>query len=352
MAKIDPDISMNEARKDPKSATNKFQGAKGSNGDSDRIREIQREIQTAKTECFGGKLFRRKDEHGCSIVSFAVHKMSEREKDQLQRHYGEMISALPAHIAHRGSSSTQDVGEYTVFNFMIDSETLSLREWIEKKGGSSLAESLMQKLTNIIIEAYNYYQSGGVSYRALSCLTPDTVFVSAANKRVTLLPLVPVHGKWAACLAPEVCLGLGGDETSDLYAAAYLSAYAATDGNPKRGEAPLSDMLLNCMQAIPAYRPDLKTVRAELQDESAGADSKKVVDKPEGEEDFRRKRQSRMSWLQKLREIWQRFCASVMSCVPEERETTTQTAGTMKRASCQPVRKVQPIETIAEDQKE
>lgn len=344
MAMIDPNLSMNQARRDPA-------GQNGSAGSAKFESTVIREIQAAKTECFGGKLLRRKDEHGCAIVSFAVHRMNEREEERLQRHYAEMIGALSAHVAHRGNPSCLTVGDYTVFNFMIDSETRSLREWIEEKSDAcDSIHSLMQKLTNIIIEAYNYFAAAQMRYRPLNCLTLDTVFVNAANDRVTLLPLVPVHGKYAAGLAPEVYLGEDGDVTADLYAAAYLAVYAATGGKPKRGEAPLSGMLLNCMQAIPAYRPDLQTVRAELQGEPAPRGNKDE-DTSHEQSDANKKARG-MSWLQKLRELWKKFCAKLMTYAPEECESKAHTAGTVKRASGDSARKVAPIEPITSDQKE
>ena len=345
MAMIDPTISMNQARKEQA-------GQKDGSGNVKHEPNVLREIQAAKTECFGGKMFRRKDEHGHSIVSFAVDKMSEREEEQLQRHYGEMISALPAYVAHRGGPSSLAVGDYTVFNFMIDSETFSLREWIEKNPGDcGRIGNLMQTLTNVIIEAYNHFAAAGMRYQPLNCLTMDTVFVNTSSGRVTLLPLVPVHGKYAAGLAPEVYLGESGDVTADLYAAAYLTAYVAASGKPKRGDVSLPGMLLNCMQAIPAYRPDLQTVRAELQGQ-AKTTATGTAETPRGEDGFAHRAWSGAEWLQKLRENWKKFCAKLMTYVPEECESKAQTAGTVKRAAYEPARKVAPIETITSDQKE
>lgn len=210
-----------------------------------------------EVEGFDGWFFRDRDQSGRPVIRLVAERMSASEAIRADEWYGMLGRLSGGCFLHRSASSPVEVDGHMVFDFEIGNNVYSLGEQHrQKKLNLRNPETILSKLNYLIMKYQKELQRSGEPYRALNCLTMDTVFVDADNN-LMVLP-VYYHGRnYPVEIAREAMIqGQKTDERSDLYAAAYVAVEAFSDSN---GDRPLgkpnSEVILACLQTIREWRP-------------------------------------------------------------------------------------------------
>lgn len=217
-----------------------------------------------EVEGFGGWFFRDKDQSGRPVIRLVAERMNESEASRADEWYGMLGRLSGGCFLHRSSSSPVQVDGHMVFDFEISNNVYSLGEQHrQQKLKLRNPETVLRKLNDLILKYDKELLRNGDPYRALNCLTLDTVFVDEDNN-LMVLP-VYYHGKnYPVEIAREAMVhGQKTDERSDLYAAAYVAVEAFSDSNGDSNlEKPESEIILACLQVIREWRPTPQEVEA------------------------------------------------------------------------------------------
>lgn len=214
-----------------------------------------------EVEAFDGRFFRAQDEMGNSVIRLVMENMSASEMKSAEDWYRQ-LGMIGTGFLHRAGTSARMEDGCAVFDFEIRPHTYSLGElYRQKKLGTQNAERIMRQLNNLITEYRKARMDVGLQYRALNCLSLDTVFLDQDN-RLTVLPVYYNGRNYPVEIAREAMVaGRRSDERSDLYAAAYVAVEVYSNSN---GDKPLlkpeSEVIQACLQVIPDWRPTPKEV--------------------------------------------------------------------------------------------
>lgn len=226
--------------------------------------QLLRQIRQAGVSCFGGRLFRGTDAFGDPIVRFAVPGMDAEDVKNAEEHYSMMGRMSALGMAHRTNTPPQTVQHYTVFDFEIGSEEYTLRELHDsgrpfRRNPETVFRAMVQLLRRYRAELAKM----GRDYRSLNCLTRETVILDADNN-LKLIPLYTTGSDYPIEIPREVTAG-GGDERSDLYAAAYVAVEVHSAGRSDgRLVEPDCAPIVRCLKTIRDCRPDLDEVQLML----------------------------------------------------------------------------------------
>lgn len=317
-------------------------------------RELLRQLKEAKkkTECFGGVLFTRMGSTNQPIISFAVRGMTEDEKTGAERAYDELYRSYPRGIIYPANPFVEQAPPYTVFNFLVKSYCESLREYCCKKGSQTIpAEKTMRKLVTMLVENFN---NAAGEYRAMNCLSLDTIFVDEQNK-LWILPLQAFRGNFSREIAPEAReSSLGCDATADLYAAAYVSLELANGGKFPEMLHVENAVIRDCLMGIRQCRPKLEVVAAsfaggrENVDTDGGGSSRggrwqssniQPVENPEPKPRF-----DILAWFSTC---WERMKAALSKAI--YREPAEHVSGTKHDFVRKPFRPIKPLQDEEDD---
>ena len=317
-------------------------------------RELLRQLKEAKkkTECFGGVLFTRVGSTNQPIISFAVRGMTEEEKTGAERVYDELYRSYPRGIIYPANPFVEQAPPYTVFNFLVKSYCESLREYCCKKGSQSIpAEKTMRKLVTVLVENFN---NAAGEYRAMNCLSLDTIFVDEQNK-LWILPLQAFRGNFPREIAPEAReYSLGCDVTADLYAAAYVSLELANGGKFPEMLHVENPVIRDCLMGIRQCRPKLEVVAAsfaggrEYMDTDDGGRSRRsrwVPSNRQTIEDTEPK--PRFDILAWFSASWERMKAALSKVI--YREPADHVSGTKHDYVRKPFRPIKPLQDEEDD---
>lgn len=216
-----------------------------------------------QVDAFGGWFFRDRDRVGNPVIRLVVENMPQSEATRADEWYGKLGRMPHAGFLHRAGSSPVQVGAYTVFDFEINAQMRSLSELHrQNKLNPAISELILQRLNELIMEYRMELLKNGEQYRALNCLTMDTVFLDRDNK-VTVLPVFYTGRNYPVEIAREAMIpGEKTDERSDLYAAAYVAVEVYSDSNgDKPLKKPESEVILACLQAVRLWRPTPNEVK-------------------------------------------------------------------------------------------
>ena len=206
---------------------------------------------------FGGRLLRRKDALGLGIITFAVENAGNgpylTESLRLYRR----LNRLELPLIRLSESSP--LGRYTLFDFEIHPEELSLRECLQSESGQDVQPETVLKALISLLDRLQ--QTTDAACLPLSCLSLDTVFLNPKTGAVRVLPLRGLPGHYPATSAPESGTPRA-ELRTDLFDAVmvYRQLLSRDPGMPLSLKS-TNLTLHNCTQYDPADRPDFLEVR-------------------------------------------------------------------------------------------
>ncbi len=218
--------------------------------------------------CFGGKLFRSKNNYGNPVLVFAVAD-HDPETDMKHRGWYNAISSY-AKLGFCPYDRSYKAKTYTFYTFSIPGNVMSLRELMENPENHSKGVAIFKLLVRFLRSYRDNYPHNG-NYIPLCCLSLDTVFFSTggSDHRPHILPLKAVRNHYPEYYPGEVC-GPHADLSTDLYTAALVATQllSGQESEGLDGKAMYSDdatvSIRQCLAPFRTWRPTLGDLLQEL----------------------------------------------------------------------------------------